>query len=96
MYEYINNKNEVKCDDHATMKCKGIPTKHLQHEHYRNDEPVPINMSGLKKKGMNLTKADKSNDVHNFSVVAYEQTRTFNLTSWNQANFRDNQWYPEK
>ena len=96
IYEYINNKNEVAINDKATMKSKGIPQKCLKYDMYDNYKTIkPVEFSGLKKKHINLTRADVKNEVPFFSIVNNTQTRTFNKTEWCGMVLDDNNFYPK-
>lgn len=94
-YEYINKKGYIANEQDCVMKMKGIQTKTLKYEFYDNQKAVVLQMQGLTKKGVKLTKQDKVNQLHHFSISNYKQDRTFYKNPWNTSNFKDNQWYPE-
>ncbi len=102
MYAYINQKEEMKYDDTATIRCKGIPIRNptnkkeklLNHQMYKDNTPKPVSFGGLKKKHLNLTKADQEKDINHFSVVNSNQTRTFMKNSWKGMNLVNGEWYP--
>jgi hypothetical protein len=99
MYEYIDNKNQIKDQDQATMKCKGIPKKCLNHEMYKNydenNKSCEVKFSGLRKKHINLTKHDKEINLQHFSIVNNTQTRTFMKSEWKGMTLKDNLYYPK-
>jgi len=94
MYEYINNKNEVKCDDTATMKCKGIPAHTLNHNLYKNEKTEEVKFHSLKKISINLTKKQKEDEINNFSIMSVEMKRRFLSTDWCKMKNVDNVFYP--
>ena len=96
-YEYIDNKNEIYDKDKGTTKGKGIPKKCLNHSmynNYKNEEQI-VEFSGLRKKHVNLTKADIVKGVHLFSIVNNTQSRTFMKTEWKGMDLINNKYYPK-
>jgi hypothetical protein len=94
MYNYINIDGEIIDKDVAVMKMKGIPNKQLKQSYYENAKPEKIKLNGLKKKNKTLTKNDVANGVTHFSIINYEQERTFYKNEWQSERFIDNVWYP--
>ena len=89
MYESIGNKEDIK----TTMKCKGIPKKHLQVLDYEN-HGRKIEFFGLKKKNAKLTKADREKGIGHFSVCNNTQTRTFMKNTWKNMIYSENEYFP--
>ena len=95
-YEYIDNKNDIHDKDNGTMKGKGIPHKCLNYKMYNDHKNIePVKFSGLRKKHLNLTKADKKSGVNLFSIVNSNQQRTFMKTTWKGMDLIDNKYYPK-
>jgi hypothetical protein len=96
-YEYIDNKNEVYDKNKGTKKGKGIPKKCLEFNMYSDykEKEQQITFSGLRKKNINLTKADIKNGVGLFSIVNNTQTRTFMKSEWKGMDLIDNKFYPK-
>ncbi len=93
-YSYINNKNEVRDANNCVMKAKGIPSRCLKSEFYDTLDPKIVSFSGLKKKHLNLTKADQEKEIKYFSIVNSSQTRTFMKNSWKGMDFINGEWVP--
>ena len=89
LYESIGNQDDIK----TTMKCKGIPKKHLKEIDYEC-HGRQIEFCGLKKKTTKLTKEDREKGIALFSVCNSKQTRTFMKNVWTNMTFKDNQYYP--
>ena len=96
-YEYIDNKNDIYDKNKATTKGKGIPKKCLNYNMYNNykDKEQKVEFSGLRKKHINLTKADITKGVHLFSIVNNTQTRTFMKSEWKGMDLINNKYYPK-
>jgi hypothetical protein len=96
-YEYIDNKNELHIRENGTTKGKGIPQKCLDYKMYSKytESEQKITFSGLRKKNINLTKADIKNGVGLFSIVNNTQTRTFMKSNWKGMDLIDNKFYPK-
>ena len=95
-YEYIDNKNGIHDKNNGTMKAKGIPKRCLDYKIYDDYKTTePVKFSGLRKKHLNLTKADIKNGVGLFSIVNNTQQRTFNKTNWGGMVLKDNKFYPK-
>ena len=78
------------------MKAKGIPKRCLDYKIYDDYKTTePVKFSGLRKKHLNLTKADIKNGVGLFSIVNNTQQRTFNKTNWGGMVLKDNKFYPK-
>jgi hypothetical protein len=94
LYEYINNKGEIKEEDNATMKCKGIVKKELKAKLYKNEQKEELSFTSLRKKHNKLTSKDEEKGVNHFSIIQTIQKRTFNNSSWEGMVFVNNEWYP--
>jgi hypothetical protein len=95
MYEYINNNGDIKENESAVMKCKGIPKAVLKHVLYKEGLTEELSFDSLKKKHKTLTNADKENGVGHFSIVNCSQKRTFNKSSWQGMDFVNGEWFPK-
>jgi len=94
-YSYIDNKNEIYDKENGAMKAKGIPKRCLDYKIYDDYETRdPVKFSGLRRKHLNLTKADIKNGVNLFSIVNNTQQRTFNKTNWGGMILKDNKYFP--
>ena len=60
----------------------------------RNTKVIQI-LEYLRKKNINLTKADIKNGVGLFSIVNNTQTRTFMKSNWKGMDLIDNKYYPK-
>jgi hypothetical protein len=89
LYESIDNEEAIK----VTMKCKGIPKKHLQQLDYEN-HGRQIEFFGMKKKTTKLTKSDEELGIPLFSVCNNTQTRTFMKNQWTKMMLQNNQYFP--
>jgi hypothetical protein len=96
MYEYIDNKGEIKEKECATMKCKGIKKTCLTYDLYYEEKQKELEFDGLQKKHKNLTHADVEAGVKHFSVINKHQKRTFNKSSWHGMAYDDKtkEWFP--
>jgi hypothetical protein len=103
-YEYIDNKNIVKTNNNATMKCKGIPIKDNLNKKkqiifasdFDNETPREIGFKGMKKINKIVSKNDKLNGVSMFSIKNVNNKRTFCKSSWKGMDWDgDNTWYPK-
>lgn len=95
MYEYINQLGDIKENESATFKCKGIPKRCLKSALYKEELKEELSFTGLKKKHKTLTKSDVEQGIKNFSIVNSTQTRTFNKSDWKGMQLIDNQFYPK-
>jgi hypothetical protein len=95
MYEYINNNGDIKEDESAVMKCKGIPKAVLKYALYKEGLTEELSFDSLKKKHKTLTNADVEKGVGHFSIVNCSQKRTFNKSSWAGMTYIDGEWYPK-
>jgi len=89
LYESIDNTDAIK----ETMKCKGIPKKHLQSIDYEKQGRA-IEFFGMKRKTTKLTKRDIEQNIPLFSVCNNVQTRTFMKNVWTKMTLQDNQYFP--
>ena len=92
-YEYINDKGEMVDKNDCVIKMKGINKKYLCKLKFDLEAPDKVTVEGLKKKGKNLTKADVENGVTPFSIVNYEQVKTFYKSAYAPERFINGQWY---
>lgn len=95
MYEYINNKGEIKEEDMATMKCKGIVKKKLRAELYKQEKKEELEFVSLRKKHNKLTSKDEEKGIDHFSIVQTIQKRTFNNSAWQGMDLVGNEWFPK-
>jgi hypothetical protein len=61
---------------------------------YKETEQI-VEFSGLRKKHLNLTKADVKKNVPLFSIVNNTQTRTFMKNDWQGMALIENNFYPK-
>lgn len=94
LYEYINNKGEIKEDNKATMKCKGIVKKELRADLYKEEKKEELSFTSLRKKHNKLTTVDVENGINHFNIIQLIQKRTFNNSEWQGMEYVNGEWFP--
>jgi hypothetical protein len=87
-------KGEIKEEDNATMKCKGIVKKELKSNLYKEEKKEELSFTSLRKKHNKLTSKDEEKGVNHFSIIQTIQKRTFNNSEWTGMQFVNDEWYP--
>jgi hypothetical protein len=94
-YCYVDNNGDIYENNKGVMKCKGIYKKALKHSLFIDEKEQELLFDGLKRKHINLTKADKEKGINHFSIISNMNKRTYNKTKWEGMNFDNNTWYPK-
>ncbi len=93
-YEYINDNGQIFDNKKSVIKMKGIGKKYLTKEMFDIEKPHVVKTEGLKKKNKKLNSKDVENGIDYFSVINYEQDKTFYKTQFAPERFINNEWFP--
>ena len=90
LYKYINKSNQI-C---TTMKTKGLPTKYLNEQFFKDESGSITISNSFKKVFESLTKKDIGNDIGMFTIRKIDITRSFNTNPWTGRILKDNIYIP--
>ena len=75
------------------MKAKGIPTKYLTEDFYRNESGVVLIKDSFKKVFNTSTKREKEAGIESFTIRKVDISRSFNLNNWGGRSLVNNIYY---